>query len=77
VPHALAVLFTVARVPSVYAGDEYGWTGVKEQRLGGDDAVRPEFPPRPPDAATVECGTGRLTGGRVQLPARGWAVLTA
>lgn len=148
VPHALAVLFTVAGVPSVYAGDEYGWTGVKEQRLGGDDAVRPEFPPRPPDAAeldgtatgildahralialrrrhpwlarahadvvhlaneqmvlrsgtagaavvvalnlaadavelpaadatTVECGTGRLAGDRVQLPARGWAVLTA
>ncbi|WP_433088087.1 alpha-amylase family glycosyl hydrolase [Dactylosporangium sp. CA-052675] len=48
VPHALAVLLTVAGVPSVYAGDEYGWTGVKEQRLGGDDAVRPEFPPRPP-----------------------------
>ena len=47
-PHALAVLFTVAGVPSVYAGDEYGWTAVKEQRLGGDDAVRPEFPPHPP-----------------------------
>ena len=39
VPHALAVLFTVAGVPSVYAGDEYGWTGVKEQRLGGDEPV--------------------------------------
>ncbi|MDT0275452.1 alpha-amylase family glycosyl hydrolase [Blastococcus goldschmidtiae] len=148
VPHALAVLFTVAGVPSVYAGDEYGWTGVKEQRAGGDDAVRPEFPPRPPapaeldatargtldahralvalrrrhpwltrvhvdvvdlanehvvlrsgtagtavvvalnlapervelpaaDASTVECGNGRLAGGRVTLPARGWAVLTA
>ena len=148
VPHALAVLFTVAGVPSVYAGDEYGWTGVKEQRVGGDDAVRPEFPPRPPaepeldataratldahralvalrrrrpwltrahidvvqlanehvvlrsgtageavvvalnlaaepvelpaaDASAVECGTGRLAGSRVQLPARGWAVLTA
>ncbi|WP_432969318.1 alpha-amylase family glycosyl hydrolase [Dactylosporangium sp. CA-233914] len=48
VPHALAVLLTVAGVPSVYAGDEYGWTGVKEQRLGGDDAIRPEFPDRPP-----------------------------
>lgn len=148
VPHALAVLFTVAGVPSVYAGDEYGWTGVKEQRAGGDDAVRPEFPPRPPDpaeldatargtldahralialrrrrpwltrghvdvvqlaneqvvlrsgtagaavvvalnlapdpvalpaadATTVECGNGRLDGGRVHLPARGWAVLSA
>ncbi len=49
VPHALAVLFTVAGTPSVYAGDEFGWTGVKEERLGGDDAVRPEFPPGPDD----------------------------
>ena len=48
VPHALAVLLTVAGTPSVYAGDEFGWTGVKEERLGGDDAVRQEFPPAPP-----------------------------
>ncbi|WHE35091.1 alpha-amylase family glycosyl hydrolase [Microbacterium sp. BDGP8] len=48
VPHALAVLFTVAGVPSVYAGDEYGYEAVKEERLGGDDAVRPEFPDAPP-----------------------------
>lgn len=47
-PHAAAVLFTVAGVPSVYAGDEYGWAAVKDQRLGGDDAVRPEFPAQPP-----------------------------
>ena len=26
-------------------------TGVKEQREGGDDAVRPELPPQPPDPA--------------------------
>ncbi|WP_295839680.1 alpha-amylase family glycosyl hydrolase [uncultured Microbacterium sp.] len=49
VPHALAVLFTVAGTPSVYAGDEFGWTGVKEERLGGDDAVRPTFPATPAD----------------------------
>ncbi|WZH38823.1 MAG: alpha-amylase family glycosyl hydrolase [Microbacterium enclense] len=49
VPHALAVLFTVAGTPSVYAGDEFGWTGIKEERLGGDDAVRPEFPASPSD----------------------------
>jgi glycosidase len=49
VPHALAVLFTVAGTPSIYAGDEFGWTGVKEERLGGDDAVRPAFPARPGD----------------------------
>ena len=48
VPHALAVLFTVGGVPSVYAGDEDGATGAKQERLGGDDAVRPELPPTPP-----------------------------
>ncbi|RJK94858.1 alpha-amylase family glycosyl hydrolase [Vallicoccus soli] len=54
VPHALAVLLTVAGVPSVYAGDEYAWTGVKEQRIGGDDAVRPEFPASPPDPGSLD-----------------------
>ncbi len=52
-PHALAVLFTVAGVPSIYAGDEYAYTGIKEARLGGDDAVRPEFPSRPPDSGEL------------------------
>ena len=39
--HALVVLLTVGGVPSVYAGDEFGFRGVKEDRYGGDDAVRP------------------------------------
>ena len=42
-PHALVVLFTTGGIPSVYAGDEFGYRGVKEDRAGGDDAVRPEF----------------------------------
>lgn len=146
VPHALAVQLAVAGVPSVYALDEYGATGVKEEREGGDDAVRPELPPAPPDpdgltpaaaavlrahrdllalrgrlpwlvrahtdvlhlanrelvlrtgsgfgavvvalslddepvrlpaadAAAVVAGEGRLDGGSVHLPPRGWAVL--
>ncbi len=41
--HALVILLTVGGVPSVYAGDELGFRGVKEERYGGDDAVRPEF----------------------------------
>ncbi|HEX2283620.1 MAG TPA: alpha-amylase family glycosyl hydrolase, partial [Mycobacterium sp.] len=41
--HALVVLLTTGGVPSVYAGDESGYRGVKEERFGGDDAVRPEF----------------------------------
>jgi cyclomaltodextrinase len=43
VAHALVLLLTVGGVPSVYAGDEFGYRGVKEERFGGDDAVRPEF----------------------------------
>jgi glycosidase len=52
VAHALVVLLTVGGVPSVYAGDELGFRGVKEERYGGDDAVRPEFaaPPLELDA---------------------------
>lgn len=46
-PHALALLLTVGGTPSVYAGDEQGFTGVKEDREHGDDAVRPPFPARP------------------------------
>jgi cyclomaltodextrinase len=41
--HALVLLLTIGGVPSVYAGDELGYRGVKEDRAGGDDAVRPEF----------------------------------
>jgi glycosidase len=41
--HALVILLTAGGTPSVYAGDESGYRGVKEERRGGDDAVRPEF----------------------------------
>jgi cyclomaltodextrinase len=55
--HALVVLFTVGGVPSIYSGDEQGLLGVKEERIGGDDAIRPAFPtapgPLPPGAASV------------------------
>ncbi len=45
--HALVVLMTVGGVPSIYYGDEQGFTGLKEERIGGDDAIRPEFPAGP------------------------------
>jgi cyclomaltodextrinase / maltogenic alpha-amylase / neopullulanase len=47
--HALAVLFCVAGVPSVYYGDEQGFQGLKEHREGGDDEIRPSFPDSPAD----------------------------
>ena len=47
--HALVLLFTVGGIPAVYAGDEFAYRGVKEDRVGGDDAVRPEFHHPPAD----------------------------
>ena len=41
--HAVVILMTTGGTPSVYAGDESAYRGVKEERFGGDDAVRPEF----------------------------------
>ena len=41
--HALVLLLTSGGTPSVYAGDESAYRGIKEERFGGDDAVRPEF----------------------------------
>lgn len=52
-PLAVAVLMTVAGIPSVYAGDEQAMTGVKEDRPGGDDAIRPAFPEHPEELSTL------------------------
>jgi glycosidase len=46
---ALAILMTVGGIPSVYYGDERGYQATKEDRRGGDDAIRPEFPASPAD----------------------------
>ena len=52
-PLALVVLFTVAGTPSIYSGDEQGFRGIKEDRSGGDDAVRPAFPAEPSGLSAV------------------------
>lgn len=59
-PHALAILFTVAGSPSVYAGDEQGFRGVKYERAGGDAEIRPAFPASPEDLAPDGWPTYRL-----------------
>ncbi|MDR7273479.1 alpha-amylase family protein [Catenuloplanes atrovinosus] len=70
--HALAVLFTVAGVPSVYYGDEQAFRGVKYDRAGGDDDVRPAFPASPaelaPFGAEVLRTHQRLIGLRRRFP---------
>jgi glycosidase len=45
--HALVVLMICGGTPSIYAGDEQAFRGIKEHRAGGDDAIRPEFPEMP------------------------------
>ena len=44
-PHAVVLLGFLPGVPSIYYGDDFGLRAVKENRAGGDDAVRPELPP--------------------------------
>jgi cyclomaltodextrinase len=51
--HALVVLATVGGTPAVYAGDEHAFRGVKQDRAGGDDAVRPAFPATPTDLSPL------------------------
>lgn len=53
---AATILFTVGGMPSVYYGDEQGFTGTKEQRAGGDDEVRPPLPTTPAELSTLGAG---------------------
>ncbi|MDR0416286.1 MAG: alpha-amylase, partial [Propionibacteriaceae bacterium] len=50
---ALAVLMTTGGVPSIYYGDEQGFTGVKYERVGGDDEIRPAFPAAPAELSPL------------------------
>ncbi|PWC04687.1 alpha-amylase family glycosyl hydrolase [Mycetocola zhujimingii] len=52
-PHAIVLLATLGGTPTVYAGDEWGFRGVKEERAGGDDIIRPEFPIDGPASVSV------------------------
>jgi cyclomaltodextrinase len=65
--HALAVLFTVPGTPAVYYGDELGFTGVKEQREGGDDAIRPVLPVPVPQPSPEQAGVLELYRSLIAL----------
>ncbi len=47
--HAIALLALLPGMPSIYSGDEEGFTGEKTDGQFGDDAVRPPFPATPDD----------------------------
>ncbi|MFT4051893.1 MAG: alpha-amylase family protein [Microbacterium sp.] len=74
---ALAILMTVGGIPSIYAGDERGFTGVKEERLGGDDAVRPAFPETPAGLAGRGLGILRAHQDLIGLRRRNSWLTTA
>ena len=69
---AVALLCTLPGVPTLYYGDERALRGVKEDRAGGDDAVRPAFPAEPEpahgEAAALEELHRRLIGVRRRHP---------
>ena len=50
--HALALLLTLGGTPAIYYGDERGLSAIKEERFGGDDAIRPAYPAHPGDLPT-------------------------
>ena len=69
--HAIALLLFLPGIPSVYYGDEFGLRAVKEDRVGGDDAIRPEMPDRPEDVAPeqdLRSTYRRMIGVRRRFP---------
>ncbi|WP_409484276.1 alpha-amylase family protein [Arsenicicoccus dermatophilus] len=67
---AMTVLMTVAGQPSLYYGDEHGFEGVKEDREGGDDAVRPPLPQAPSGLSPLGDGTFRVHQALVAIRRR-------
>jgi cyclomaltodextrinase / maltogenic alpha-amylase / neopullulanase len=71
--HAVLVLLTVGGVPSVYAGDEQAFRGIKYERADGDAEIRPEFPAGPAGLATEGWPVYRLHQDLIGLRRRhGW-----
>lgn len=56
---ATAILATIGGTPLIYYGDELAYRGVKEERFGGDDDIRPVFPASPADLSNLGADTLR------------------
>lgn len=57
---AFVVLMTVGGTPSIYYGDEQAYTGMKEERWGGDDDIRPSMPLSPSELSHFGWPTHQL-----------------
>lgn len=68
--HAFVILLTVGGTPSIYYGDEQGYTGVKEQRAGGDDQVRPVMPESPDQLSDLGRGLQHVVQELIALRRR-------
>lgn len=68
-PHAVVLLAMLGGIPTVYAGDEFAFRGIKEDRFGGDDAIRPAFPVGGP-AALIDADQGVRTLHQLLLGVR-------
>ena len=64
---ALGILMSLPGAPAIYYGDEWGWTGVKEDRERGDDALRPALPDEPQPLTAQEAETMRMTQLAIRL----------
>ena len=58
---ATGIIMTVAGMPALYYGDEFGLTGLKQERFGGDDEIRPRLGPYRRQLEDFEQETLRLT----------------
>lgn len=56
---ATAILATIGGIPLIYYGDELAYRGVKEERFGGDEDIRPVFPASPADLSNLGADTLR------------------
>lgn len=52
-PAALVLLLTLPGTPAIYYGDEQAFRGVKYEREGGDDEIRPAFPGAPDELSDL------------------------
>ena len=70
---AAAVLLTVPGMPSIYYGDEQGFTGRKLEGFSADDELRPPLPTSPNELALLGKALFHLHQGLISIRRRhGW-----